>query len=150
EYSRLLLSNASGGTGVANIIFDLLDPSTPTVIASRALPEAAMGRKYGEYKREFEAANPLCNLIGILENTGNNHSIKEAALRQAQKTPDVKRLVENLRSVKEIRCNSPVFNPKETYVIPEGSMAIVIETRNNGNHHAGESDDRPHVGRQAV
>ena len=29
QYSRLLLGNASGGTGITNIIFDLLNPQTP-------------------------------------------------------------------------------------------------------------------------
>lgn len=129
EYSRMLLGNASGGTGVSNILFDLLDPKTPTLITTRALPEEAVGRPYDEYKPAFERDNPRCVLIGVLENTGNAHRIKEIALRQAQKTPDMGRLVQNLRAVKEIRCNHPVFNPGNGYAIPENSMAIVIETR---------------------
>jgi hypothetical protein len=73
-------------------------------------------------------------LIGILENTGNRHRIKEQALRQAQKTPDVRRLVENLRAVKEIRCNYPIFNPEASYVLQEGSLAIVLSTRAPERH----------------
>lgn len=129
EYSRLLLGNASGGTGIANIIFDLLDPKTPTVITTRPIPDGVLGQAYFSFKPDYEKQNPGSVLIGILENTGNAHHIKELALRQAQKTPDMKRLVQNLRAVREIRCNYPVFNPGEDYIVPEGAMAIVIENR---------------------
>jgi voltage-gated potassium channel len=129
EYSRLLLGNASGGTGISNIIFDLLSPDTPTVIVTKAIPDTAIGQKYGEFKRGYEESHPGCVAIGILENTGNSQRIKEMALRQAQKTPDVSKLVSNLRSVKAMKFNCPVFNPSNDYVINEGSMAIVIENR---------------------
>ncbi len=39
EYSRLLLANASGGTGVSNIIFELLDPRNPTFIRTQVIAE---------------------------------------------------------------------------------------------------------------
>ena len=129
EYSRLLLGNASGGTGITNIIFDLLDPRTSTVITTRSVPESAIGQAYTVFKPDFEKHHPESVVIGILENTGNAHRIKELALRQAQKTPDMNRLVQNLKAVKEIRCNRPVFNPGQNYSVPDGAMAIVIETR---------------------
>ena len=129
EYSRLLLGNASGGTGIANIIFDLLDPKTPTLISTKPVPEHFTGMSYPEFKAAFERNQPQCAVIGVLENTGNLHRIKELALRQAQRTPDMDRLLQNLRSVKELRCNHPVFNPGAEYIIPEGAMAIAIETR---------------------
>lgn len=129
EYSRLLLGNASAGTGIANVIFDLLNPKTPTVIATRALEENQIGLKYLDFRSAFSKKHPECVLIGILENTGNEYRIKDLALRQAQKTPDVNVLVLNLRKVKELRCNNPIFNPRDDYSIPAGSMAIVLETR---------------------
>ncbi len=135
EYSRLLLANASGGTGVSNIIFDLLDPRTPTWITTLPVPDSCLGSTYGEVKRCLEAGNPQRVVVGILENTGNRQSIKELALRQAQKTPDMGRLVQNLRSVKELKCNSPMFNPGEAHLVLEGSMAIVIETRDGAKRN---------------
>ena len=99
-----------------------------------------MKKTYGQFKSTFEAGESRVVVIGILENTGNTHSIKEFALRQAQKTPDVGILVQNLRSVKELRCNHPVFNPEGDYVIPEGAMAIVVET------HALRSQEVPDAG----
>jgi voltage-gated potassium channel len=129
EYNRLLLGNASGGTGISNILFDLLDPKTPTLITTHAVGEQHFGRTYSEFKSDFEGRHPKCVVIGVLENTGNSHRIKELALRQAQKTPDMGKLVQNLKSVKELKCNHPVFTPEADYVMHEGSMAIVIETR---------------------
>jgi voltage-gated potassium channel len=133
EYSRLLLGNASAGTGISNIIFDLLDPKTPTRINTQAIPEASFNHPYSEFKASFEVRYPGSVVIGILENTGNTHRIKEQALRQAQKTPDMSRLVTNLRSVKEMKCNHPVFNPRPDFMVPEGSMAIVVENHGNGH-----------------
>lgn len=129
EYSRLLVGNASGGTGVSNIIFDLLDPKTPTVITTHAIDDKYLGHEYPAFKKQYELDHPEAIVVGVLENTGNSHHIKEMALKQAQKTPDVKRLVQNLKSIKDIKCNHPVFNPTAEYVIPEGAMAIVIENR---------------------
>lgn len=129
EYNRLLLGNASGGTGISNVLFDLLDPKTPTLLTTQVVPERLINRTYAEFKSEHESRHPKSVVIGMLENTGNSHRIKELALRQAQKTPDMGKLVQNLRSIKEMKCNHPVFNPEPGYVIHEGAMAIVIETR---------------------
>ncbi|MGK5085354.1 ion channel [Bdellovibrionota bacterium FG-1] len=145
EYNRLLLGNASGGTGISNVIFDLLDPKTPTLLTTHGIDAQYFGKSYGEFKKDLEIKNPKVVVFGILENTGNSHRIKELALRQAQKTPDMGKLVQNLRAVKEMKCNFPIFNPDLAYIIHEGAMAIVIETRNL----AGE--DPSHVtGQQAV
>lgn len=132
EYSRLLLGNASGGTGISNIVYDLLDPRNPTRIVTLHIEEELFEKSYAEFKSAFEAESPGAIVIGILENTGNRQKIKEAALRHAQKTPDVGRLVENLKAVRNLRCNHPVFNPEPGYIVHEGAMAIVIETQDYG------------------
>ncbi len=129
EYSRLLIANASGGTGVSNIIYDLLDPKNSTCLTTRSIEPSMIGLSYPELKKQFEAKHPGVAVIGILENTGNPHTLKEWAVRQAQKTADTGKLLENLRSVKQMRCNHPVFNPSSRYSVPEGSMAIVVENQ---------------------
>ena len=128
ECSRLLIANASGGTGVSNIIFDLLDPRTSTLLTARPIPEGFVHSRYAAFKADHERQNPGTVVIGILESTGNPHRLKEMAVRQAQKTSDTEKLVQNLRSVKGMRCNHPLFNPDGDYRIPEGAMAIVIES----------------------
>ena len=132
EYHRLILGNASGGTGVANILFDLMDPSTPTVLTTRLIDDSVLPLSYGLFKTGYELRHPKSVVIGVLENIGNSNTIKERALKQAQREPNIEKMVSNLRSVKEIRCNFPVFNPDSNYKIPEGAMAIVVETRGTG------------------
>ncbi len=139
EYSRLLIANASGGTGVSNIIYDLLDPRTRTWLNTKPIADPFVGGSYGAFKKDFESRHAGTNVIGILENTGNPHTLKEQAVRQAQKTSDMAKLLENLRSVKQMRCNHPVFNPHADYVITEGSMVIVIENLGVDEH---EGSDR--------
>ena len=144
EYSRLLLGNASGGTGIANIIYDLLDPKTATLITTLPVPETLLHQTYPDFKQKFEDLFPASIVIGILENTGNSQRIKETALRQAQKTPDVSKLVQNLKMIKDLKCNRPVFNPGKNYLIPEGAMAIVVRTRNEDEYEvkdAGPSEN---------
>ncbi|MBI3543363.1 MAG: NAD-binding protein [Deltaproteobacteria bacterium] len=129
EYNRLLLVNASGGTGVANIIFDLLDPTTPAFLTTEQIPETQLNRTYRELRETFARLRPELVLIGVLENSGSRNNIKEHALRKAQKTTDVNQLLQNLKNVKELKCNQPIFHPKDDYVVPEGAMAIVILNR---------------------
>ncbi|NBQ53613.1 MAG: hypothetical protein EBU49_08545, partial [Proteobacteria bacterium] len=57
---------------------------------------------------------------------GNAHAIRDRALREAQKTSNVKNLIDNLQSVKQIRCNSPMFNPAADHVVPPGTVLIAI------------------------
>jgi hypothetical protein len=129
EYSRLLLGNASSGTGIANIIFDLLDSKAGAHITSVPIPDTLHGSTYELAKAQLEKTNPDWLVVGLLENSGNSHSIREIALRRAQQTPDVAKLVANLKSVKELRCNQPVFHPAPDHEISEATMAIVIEKR---------------------
>jgi hypothetical protein len=129
EYSRLLLGNASSGTGIANIIFDLLDNKAGAHITSVPIPENLGVTNYIEMKAALEKLHPSWLVIGVLENSGNNHTIRELALRRAQQTPDMAQLVANLKSVKEIRCNSPVFHPADDHKVYEGTMAIIIAKR---------------------
>ncbi|MBC7690496.1 MAG: hypothetical protein H7222_01895 [Methylotenera sp.] len=128
EHNRLLIANASGGTGVANIIFDLLNPESSAFITTLDLPDGFHDRPYSDLRTHF-ATHGTAVLIGVLENSGNRTSIKELALKRAQKTTDVGQLLMNLKTVKELKCNHPVFHPKDDYLVNEGSMAIVIEHR---------------------
>ena len=126
EYSRLLLGNASGGTGIANIVFDLLDNKTAAQITSYPIPENLIGTTYHEMKLELARLHPYLLVLGLLENSGNSHSIKEEALKRAQQTPNMAKLVSNLKMVKDIKCNHPTFHPDPEMIVPRGSMAIVI------------------------
>ncbi len=129
EYSRLLLGNASSGTGIANIIFDLLDSAAGAHITSVDIPESLHGSSYQAVKAALEKDHPHWLVVGLLENSGNSHTIREIALRRAQQTPDVAKLVANLKTVKTLRCNQPLFHPSLDHRVNETAMAIVIATR---------------------
>lgn len=126
EYSRLLLGRASGGTGIVNVVHALLDPKHSEHISTPMIDEAHVHKTYLEFKTSYESQHPHAMVIGILENAGNPHRMKELALREAQKTADVSKLIQNLGVVKNLKWNSPVFNPRGEYVIGKGAAAIVI------------------------
>lgn len=145
EYSRLLLGNASGGTGVVNILYDLLDPTTPSKISTYPVPHELNGKNYKQMKQLFEDQEPELMIVGILENFGNQQLIKEQALRKAQQTTDISLLVTNLKSVREIKCNQPIFHPDPGYIIQEGSLAIGIVNRGRGEHNVSGHKNNNHA-----
>ena len=61
--------------------------------------------------------------------------VRHRALRNAQKTANMGQLVENLKRVKSLRFNNPVFSPAKDYVVVEGSLAIVLETQQGAAEH---------------
>ena len=66
-------------------------------------------------------------LLGILENTGSPNRIKIEALRAAQKTSDVSKLVNNLQKVKGLEINKPVLIPEDEYMLQRYAKAIILE-----------------------
>ena len=53
--------------------------------------------------------------------------MKIEALRNAQKTSDVSKLVANLQGVKGLEVNKPVFLPPDDYGLNKHALAIVLE-----------------------
>ncbi len=125
DYSRIMLANASSTTGVSHVINELIDVNSPTPVKVIDFPEEFIGSTYEElfnyYKEKYQFL-----LIGLLENTGNIYQRKKEALKEAQKTPDISKLVDNLQNVKRIKPNEPVINPDSDYVIKRHSKAIII------------------------
>lgn len=128
DYSRMLLAMASTGTGVTNVLHDLLSPHSPYFIGTKEIPDHFINQPYKNLEEYFEEGHKM-SVIGVLENSGNSHIAKEKAIRRAQQTPNISELVKNLQSVKALRFNLPHFNPSSDYIVKEGSMAIVIEHR---------------------
>lgn len=124
EYNRILLANATAASGIAHVVQDLLDVEGGRLI-TKTFPSRFVGDSFANLSRYFmENENTI--LIGVLENTGNIFQRKREALREAQKTSDISRLVANLQEVKELRGNLPVFNPGPDYQIKSYSRAILI------------------------
>jgi hypothetical protein len=142
EYSRLILGNATAGTGIANVLYEILSPQTAVKIITTPIPEALVGKTYGEIKRAWTGFHGNSLLLGILENTGNSDSVRNRALRNAQKTANMNELVSNLKRVKSLRFNHPVFSPPNDYVVNEGSLAITLDHHREGAAHDEQSSDQ--------
>lgn len=133
EYSRALLANASAATGIAKVLNILLDAHSPNILCTREIPENFVGKTFKELRNYFEDIHHAI-VLGILENIGNFYDRKREALKEAQKTPDISKLVKNLAQVKEMENNRPFLNPPEDYKVPENAHAILIERKET---HAG-------------
>ncbi len=143
EYSRLILGNATAGTGIANVLYEILSPQTPVKIITTPIPEALVGKTYGEIKLGWTSFHGRSLLLGILENTGNSDSVRNRALRNAQKTANMVELVQNLKRVKSLRFNNPIFSPPNDFIVAEGSLAITLE-------HKEEEANAQQAGTQAT
>jgi len=128
EYNRALIANASAGSGISHVISELLNVNADVSINTLDIPETFIGKQYEELSDYYKSKNRSV-LIGILENTGNFYSRKKEAIKEAQKTPDISKLVDNLKVVKELTANQPVINPFPTYELKKYSKAIIIEGR---------------------
>lgn len=130
EYGRMVLTNSTVSLGIAQVINELLNISTPTKMSTKSFPVEYVGKKFEELKK-FYSDTQNAIIIGLLENVGSFFERKQEAIREAQKTPDISKLLENMRSVKTMKNNNPNLNPPNEYIIPRNSMAIVIETIGN-------------------
>lgn len=147
QYSRLLLGTAAAGTGLANVLNDLLDTRSGTSLQTVHVPDNLVSKPYSEVCKSIDSSGRTL-FVGLIEHSGNAHAIRDRALREAQKTSNVKKLIDNLQSVKTIRCNSPVFNPPADYVVSPGSVLIAIRVGESsaaagGNSVASTSGARP-------
>jgi voltage-gated potassium channel len=128
EYSRSILANASAGSGISQVISELLNVNADVSITTQEIPAKFIGKSFGELFNYYLDRNRTI-LIGILENTGNFYSRKTQAIQEAQKTPDISKLVDNLKVVKQLVANMPIINPATDYTLGRYSRAILIEGR---------------------
>lgn len=130
DYSRSLIANASAGSGISHVISELLDVKTNVSIDTIDIPKKFIGETFQDFSKYLLEKNRSI-LIGLLENTGNFYLRKREALKEAQKTADISKLVDNLKEVKTLLPNLPVINPVYNYIIKKYSRAIIIEGYNN-------------------
>jgi voltage-gated potassium channel len=127
DYGRLLLANSSTKNGISHIFHSLLHSDAGGArINTCIIPGEYVGRPYSDFKAYIDSTRSQITL-GILENTGSPNRMKMEALREAQKTSDVSRLVTNLTEVKNLEVNRPVLQPKDDYIVPRNAMGIVLE-----------------------
>ncbi|MBN1534712.1 MAG: NAD-binding protein [Spirochaetes bacterium] len=139
NYNRALIANASTGSGISHVINELLDVNAGISINTLGIPKNFIGKTFRDLYDYYQNRDHSI-LIGILENTGNFFTRKKEAIHEAQKTPDISRLVDNLKDVKKLMPNLPVINPYPGYVLKKYSRAILIEGRSRHLAEAGASE----------
>ena len=127
DYEHSLLATASSGMGYSNVIRALISDDADTGIIIEDIPSAFIGKTYGEYETHLEQnGNKGGVLVGLLLNTGNFHQRRKDALREAQKNPNIKAIVDNLKKVKTLKSNEPVLTPAADFVIQKNTKAILV------------------------
>lgn len=133
DYEQALLATASSGQGYSHVISTLIssnDASSGILIGD--IPHEFIGKTYGDLKAyEADKRDQHGLLIGVLLNSGNFHHRRTEALREAQKNPDISKIIDNLQKVKLLKSNEPVLAPASTFVIPRHSKAIFVRGKAN-------------------
>ena len=82
-------------------------------------------KEYEDYL--WNQGNPGGILVGLLLNTGNFHQRRKDALREAQRNPNVKDVIERLQKVKSLKSNEPRLTPDPDFVIYKNTKAILVK-----------------------
>ncbi len=129
EVSQKILSYTSVENGMGHIFYDLLSQKEDGAkISTIHIENKYLGRPFSEYRKGIIESSVI--ILGLLENTGSPNKMKMEALRAAQKTTNVSELVDNLKNVKDLEVNKPVFVPDDDYIIKKHTLAIVLEKLN--------------------
>ncbi|MDD7451025.1 MAG: ion channel [Treponema sp.] len=127
DYEQNLLVQASSGKGMSHILRELIAEDSGAGIVIEPIPQEFVGKSYRDYRISLKTRDVL---IGLLENTGNFYQRRKEALAEAQKNPDMEKIVANLKKVKTLQSNLPHFTPEDDYIIPGNSKAIFIHGNN--------------------
>lgn len=131
DYEYSLLATASSGRGYSNVIKELIGEDADSGILIEDIPNSFLGKTYKEYVKSLKPTSETnAVLIGLLLNTGNFYQRRKDAVREAQKNPDVKEIVDNLVKVKTMKSNKPLFNPKPDFIIQPNTKAIFVKGKN--------------------
>ena len=126
NYEHSLLATASSGMGYSNVIKALISDDAETGIIISDIPSSFIGKTYAEYEAHIEKNTKSGVLVGLLLNTGNFHQRRRDALREAQKNPNIKMVVDNLKKIKTLKSNEPLLTPPEDYIIQKNTKAILV------------------------
>ncbi|MCI6481924.1 MAG: ion channel [Treponema porcinum] len=127
DYEQNLLVQASSGKGMSHILRELIAGDSGAGIVIESIPQEFVGKPYRDYRISLRTRDVL---IGLLENTGNFYQRRKEALAEAQKNPDMEKIVANLKKVKTLQSNLPHFTPEDDYIVPGNSKAIFIHGNN--------------------
>lgn len=123
QYQRMMLVQASLGTGLSSSVVSLFDPAGP-VLRVTGFPGQEPGLSFSDHRRHF--ADRGQQLIGLIEHSGSDHVRKKKYLHQAQSQPRIREGIERLVQIKRIHSNEAVLNPPGDFIPGIHSRAVVI------------------------
>ena len=126
EYNKVLIANSLTQVGITKIINNLLNAQLPGFITTAKIPSSYIGQNFAELRNYYKEKTKAL-LIGLLENVGSYIERKKEAIREAQKTADISKLISNLNSAKKMENYLPNINPADNYAVPYNSLAVLIE-----------------------
>ena len=113
---------------LGNVIKSLIGDDAESGILISDIPSSFVGKTYKEYEDYlWNQGNPGGILVGLLLNTGNFHQRRKDALREAQRNPNVKDVIERLQKVKNLKSNEPRLTPDPDFVIYKNTKAILVK-----------------------
>ncbi len=124
DFSKKLVVNSVAANGFTHVIEEFINPKKNVALTTIDIPQTFINKPYIELFNHFFDKGIVT--IGLLENTGNFYQRKKEAIKEAQKTPDISKLVVNLQDIKSMRGNEPLLNPDKDYVISPYTNAIVL------------------------
>lgn len=125
EYTRYILSTATGHNGMAKVLSALFDDGDGVSIQIIELGEKWVGKTFSDVFLYYKERERIM-VIGILENMGAERALKHAILAEAQKSTDYNAIVSKLKAVKTMKRNSPILNPPDDYVIRKNTGMIIL------------------------
>jgi voltage-gated potassium channel len=125
---RSLVALSMVKPGMGNILHSLITPDQDARVEIRPIELEHEGQAFGILQQKYaEQDNEI--LIGLLENVGNPYELKQEALRNAQKTPDISTLVHQLKDVKQLSPNKPLLCPANDYIIRPRTQAVILRRK---------------------
>jgi voltage-gated potassium channel len=122
-----LMARAVGNPGVSEAVFEMLRAGGSARIAIRPVGTEWIGRRYGELRISPVGQAPGSILIGILEHAGNPTRIKRDALAEAQKNPQTRQVLGELRRAKGALPFSPRIAPPDDLKIRKNCALVYIQ-----------------------
>lgn len=125
EYTRFLLANATVFSGITKVVSKLLNNDEGDTLKMEPLPDHLINHSFSEIVETYKA-NRHAIVIGVVENMGIEREFKQNALSEAQKTPDISKLVKNLKGIHVMERNKTLINPDGSYIVQKNSGLILI------------------------
>lgn len=125
EYTRFLLANATVFSGITKVVSKLLNNDEGDTLKLEPLPDDMINHTFSEIVENYKTHRHAI-VIGVVENMGIEREFKQNALSEAQKTPDISKLVKNLKGIHSMERNKTLINPDSHYVVRKNSGLILI------------------------